>query len=246
MKYLFSGGIGDALLVLATAYKDKDAEILGYCLPGSVELCKAFCEWFKIKKFTIKKHNVFQAGLDWKTGNYIGIHLPDNLNYADWYENENKYISRINTMPDWPHQEKGYVLIQPCGSSFHVERRRFLSFDEFSKLLDVFKDRETYIIGSPDDKERYHNKGNWISFDGDMSKFMSVLNGASLVVGMDSWLKTWGCLLGISSYVFLNRMYDQETPYGFDASDKIFLNKKLWPSMNLINITSLEKLKYVC
>ncbi len=242
-RWLGCGGIGDCLLLIARTYDIKHSSVKFYSLPGSKDLVQAFFDWFNIKA-EVKDRDLYSFGEDWKSGDYLGCHLPDSGSYFEWLVQADKYLARINPTPKWKgYKNKGYVLIQPCGSNFAMKRRRHFSQEELEKLLKLFENKKVFCIGSPSDKEHYEGVGNWMCYDNNMPEFMAILNGASGFVGVDSWLKTWTCLLGLPTFVFLNRYYEQEVGYGSDGSDFIFLSKKLWKSLRLISYCNMEKLQ---
>lgn len=239
--YLGFGGLGDALLLLAACYKDGKAKVVFFANPNP--LIKQFFDLFNIKHFIFP--NIMGQPLAKPIYNMMKLlptfqtsaHLADELDYGDWI-NE-KYLTRIVKKTDWIERfgkkEKDIITIMPSGSNKDTRRQRFLTKDEYNRLLNKLSNYKVYSIGSHEDKN-YYNMGNWIVINGDLQAILPIINSSIKIFSTDTWLKTYSLLCGIETIVFKTRWNGQYRQLGEDSTDWIFLNPKIWN----INLTSLE------
>ena len=184
-------------------------------------------------------------------------HLPDGLDYGDWTRNNDKYINRIITKTNWA-EKIGYdekiasqktVVIALTGSYRKMHKQKFLTPLEVEAINKIYLDYgyTIYMTGSEADRLyyssfrspkilwmtnnkifNYKNQVEMITFQ----KYLQIINSANECASVDTWLKTFTCLLGKPTKVFDNR-YNNNYSFGTDSGDYIFLNTKLWKNMML-------------
>ena len=192
-------------------------------------------------------------------------HLPDGLDYGDWVRDTEKYLGRIPRNTNWidrfgcdDNQIKGKkVIFAPSGSYRSLHKQKFLQPHEVEAVIKVYlkKGYTVLITGSDEDKNFYNTIRNprvfWLtankiidyknySVSLDFKKFLRIINSADEFCSVDTWLKTYTCLIGKNTKVFDNR-YDNRYAFGSDSGDFIFLNEKFWPSMKLIKVEEFIK-----
>jgi hypothetical protein len=64
--------------------------------------------------------------------------------------------------------------------------------------------------------------------------FLKIINSASEIISVDTWLKTYTLLAGIPTKVIESKFYDSYLPFGHDPSDYVFLNTKVWPHLSIV------------
>lgn len=266
--YVTFGGVGDLVLLLAECYKDEEAKIIFFANNCSNKFGEQFLKYFKMKFLAVpnlmgsKWANMFIKEAELTGKLKTSAHLARDLNYEDWRINTEEYENRIVSQTTWLDQigtithDRPVVLIAPTGSQRDAGRQRYMLTDEYLALAHVFLKRNmtVYSIGSEADLVRYpliDNKNHfWLNSEKiidckkgikeiNFTKFLQTINSASEVISMDTWLKTYTCLIGIKTHVILNRRPDKYIEYGTDVSDYIFLNKKIWHTMELWKIDDL-------
>ena len=184
-------------------------------------------------------------------------HLPDELDYGDWTRNNDKYISRIITKTDWSEKigfdqklvSEKVAVIAPTGSYRRIHKQKFLTPTEIELVNKIYLDNgyTIYMTGNEVDRLYYSSFRSprifWMSSDKifnyknqiemiSFPRFLQIINSANECVSVDTWLKTFTCLLGKPTKVFDNR-YNSNYAFGSDSGDHIFLNTKLWKNMML-------------
>jgi hypothetical protein len=262
--YLGLGGIGDVLLLLASCYDDPQAKVIFFA--NNPYFTNKFFELVKIPVFLkqnlmgnpfanvildlVKSHANFKQS----------AHLADGLNYGDWI-NHNKYECRVKSYVPWIDKfgkietKDPILIIAPSGSVKDNKRQRYLTPDEYAKLISIQSKLgyRIYCVGSLGDLEYYGLIAEvlWMTIDKiysssgseDISfqKMLQIINTASKVISMDTWLKTYSLLCGIPTIVISSRWDGAYREYGSDASDFIFLNKCIWPALTTEKIENLLK-----
>lgn len=189
-------------------------------------------------------------------------HLPLNLDYGDWKRNHDHYVKTVPTSAPWkqtlghvpnPYRTDKVVVICPSGSVRDRSRQRHLSQDEYQALAQFYlKHNCTVLSAMSEDDLRYYRRVNhphaaFVSaerfVDGagrtrlhDVKTFLQYVNSASLVVSMDTWLKTYTLMVGIPTVVLKTRWHGRYKPVGDDISDYIFLHPKLWPNLRVAEV----------
>jgi hypothetical protein len=268
--YVTFGGIGDLILLIAEAYKDPDARIIFFAnLTGrnfAKELLKDFAIDHIIFDNPMGSPNAMKAlNLIKATGKLQkSQHLSDKLDYDDWKNNFEFYKNKMTLSTDWidrygtlQNKTDKIALICPSGSYRNMAPQKFLYKPELEALISIYNNQgyKVYCVGSFGDYEFYKVPRNphtfWLTMNQiidyhgkrqmiDIKKFFKIINSADLVCSVDTWLKTYTCLCGIQTDVFLNR-YEHVSKFGGMAGDYIFLNPDLWPSIHLHDVTEFIK-----
>lgn len=263
--YLGFGGTGDAVLVLAACYKNPKSYIVFFANTGSLPFVKDLFKLYNIPSTVMA--NVMGQPIANMVFNRLkklltfkqSAHLADGLDYEDW-RNEEKYIPRIvNHIPEWRSKfgllAKNLIAISPSGSTRDISRQRYLKKSEYETLVRKYlaKGYEVYGIGSDRDCREYffQEKGHWWttrhflrdcnnqSTSHSLEAMLRIINTATEVISMDTWLKTYSLIAGIPTTVVATRWNGVYKPYGSDVTDCIFLNKKIWPSLKVAQIEDL-------
>lgn len=263
--YLGFGGLGDALLLLATCWDDPKAKVVYFA--NQTPFVKQFFELFKIPVFLEK--NIMGTKLagqifDLMTHNQNfkqSAHLADGLYFEDW-RNEDKYIKRIKNYVPWSDYFGAIktnfpiLIVGPSGSHKDPHRQRYLNQEEYKSIVNKGLDEKykVFASGSVSDlhyykliqRENFHwltsdKIYNWngTSEDINLKKMLQIINGAEKVISMDTWLKTYTLLCNINTIVVKTRWDNNYITYGDDVTDWIFLNNKIWPNLKLEQIENL-------
>lgn len=265
--YLGIGGAGDALLLLAACYRDPKARITFFA--NELDFCPKFFEIFGVPTLVrtndIARPQLRKIVQTFRKlpGFRTSAHLPDNLRYNEWRDLPGKYERRIVARVPWREHlglippAKPSVVICPSGSVQADARRRFLTVDEYNHLVGAYlaKGFAIYTVGSEANLQQYRLYPSpdctWLSAGGRIDQFgrridislMEVLqriNGAQEVISVDTWVKTYSLLAGIPTKVIATRWHGEyRIGTSRDASDRVFLNPKIWPELRLCTFESL-------
>lgn len=261
-NYLGFGGIGDLILLLASSYDDSSGKILFFA--NNVELSKKFIEVFNIQSLVLANimgqplaNNIYNIFLS--SNHKPSAHLADGLNYGDW-SNEDKYISRIKRKVNWKEkfgcEKENILIVAPHGSSKDDSRRRYLTQNEYSLLINnnIDKYDKIYSIGSSENISFYglpiDNKCYWLNSNNiidatgtqvtiNIKDMFKIINSCNLCISVDTWIKTYTAFINIDTKVIKTRWNGQYRSYGSECTDYIFLNKKIWPNLDLVEFETL-------
>lgn len=186
-------------------------------------------------------------------------HLARNLDYNDWKINPDYYESRLPKNTNWIDiigknnifESKKLMIISPTGSVRSDSKQRFLTTAEYLTIVNLYlqKDWFVYTTGSETDINLYpainHQNHAWITStkiykNGSLVSthpfihFLKTINSASELISVDTWLKTYTLLAGIPTKVIESKFYDSYLPFGYDPSDFVFLNAKVWPHLSIV------------
>jgi len=264
------GGIGDLILLLAEAYRDPDARLIFFANLTGRNFVKEILKDFEINHIifdnpigspqAIKALNMIKS-----TGKLQkSQHLSEKLDYDDWKRNFNFYKNKMTTSTDWlerygkiENKNDKIAIICPSGSYRNMAPQKFLYKPELESLISLYNAQgfKVYCVGSFGDYEFYKVPRNphtfWLTVNNiidyrgkremiDIKKFFKIINSADSICSVDTWLKTYTCLSGLETDVFLNR-YNHESKFGGMAGDWIFINTDLWPTMRLHDISEFIK-----
>ena len=262
--YLGFGGMGDALLLLASCWDDPKARVIFFA--NQQPFIRNFFELFGMSLYL--HDNIMGTAIAGHIYDIVtklpnfkqSAHLVDGLNYGDWI-NENKYMTRIRHYVPWGinigkiQSNKPVVIIGPSGSSKDVKRQRFLHHHEYRQLVNRYLDKgySVYGTGSVSDLHMYgliqKENSYWLTSDkiysykgeinSDLRGMLKIINSAEIVISMDTWLKTYTLLCGIPTTVIETRWSNSYRPYGEDVTDWIFLNPKIWEHIQMEKIEKL-------
>ena len=191
-------------------------------------------------------------------------HLARNLDYGDWKKDTKYYETKIKVKTDWierigkaSYLEKEKVLIlAPTGSVKNENKKRFLDAQEFKFIVNLYlrKGYMVYSIGSEIDHNYYpkidnqkfiwatSNKiilSNGSKLNHTFQTFLQIINSATEVISMDTWLKTYTLLAGIPTIVLENKFNGSYKEWGYDSSDCVFLNKNIYKNLEIKKIEDL-------
>lgn len=194
-------------------------------------------------------------------------HLPPRLNFRDWsnrekYENFPREIPVEALFGKYSCDEE-YVVVAPKGSCDHTiagpngksyRKTRKLKIEEYQELLRLYsKTKKVFVFGSAADRALYklpkNNRCYWVTFDNivdglgnqteiDIPTALSVINGCSLAVSVDTWLKTYSCVAKVPTVVIKTRYNDGYLDQVYDYSENVFLNQNIW-DLKVVTIESL-------
>ena len=188
-------------------------------------------------------------------------HLPDDLDYGDWSRNLQKYIPRLTRITDWKQRfgfipdlkQKKVVILAPSGSYRNNYKQKYITTTEYNVVVDIYL-KNGYIVyatGSEADKQYYGQLRSmnhfWLTSEKvynhrsgyepiNLRHFLALINSATEVVSVDTWLKTYSALADIPTKIFENRYGGKIYDFGRDSGDLIFLNDKIWKSMSRYRI----------
>lgn len=267
--YMGFGGLGDALLTLAACWNNPKAKCLFFGNGGSIPIIAEFFKLFEIAHMVVGNimGQPIALGIQQMVQNHINFktsgHLADCCDYGDWL-NDDKYKERMVVDVPWIdklgkennlYQTKGVIVLGPHGSARDFGRQRFLTREEHHRLVSRFSvDHTVYSIGSKSDFDFYgtpkHQNALWVTSEHiidhkgvrrniSLEKMLRLINSASHVYSMDTWLKTYTSLIGLPTSVIETRFSGKYRGFGADITDWIFLNSKIWPKMKFIKIENL-------
>ena len=266
--YMALGGIGDLLLILATCYDQKNPKVLFLANNPASVFVKNLFKFFNIPHLIHKNlmgthwcnlvYDKFIKMPSFKTS----AHLADGLNYGDWYNLE-KYAPRIRNNTNWDElvghnklfSEK-YVILCPSGSWKNESRRRYLSLEEYRIVVTKLLQKKYKIVTTSDENDLktyglfpnqncvWMTNNHIISFDGskkeiDFKTFLQTINSANQHISMDTYLKTLVLLMNKEVKVIKTRFNGNYLEDGVDSSDKIFLDKTIWPKVKTYKLDEL-------
>lgn len=186
-------------------------------------------------------------------------HLARNLDYNDWKRNQAYYEPRLPKTTDWisrigqneVYKAKKVMVLGPSGSVRSESKQRFLTPEEYLTIVNLYlqKGWMVFSTGSESDVHLYpainHINHFWITSNkmfknGSLVSthpfinFLKIINSASEIISVDTWLKTYTLLAGIPTKVIESKFYDSYLPFGHDPSDYVFLNTKVWPHLSIV------------
>lgn len=263
--YLGFGGLGDALLLLASCWENTNAYVIFF----ANTISKVFIEdFFKLFNFKYFLHaNIMGQRITGKIFNLVtnlptfktSAHLADKLYHGDWVNYE-KYIPRIEKNVPWIERfgklesSDKIITICPSGSDRNPARQRYLSKREYQLLLKKYEDYTVYVVGSRGDFKFYRmpNRPNlhWLTSKEILNHagngrpiglphMLRIINSSEKVISVDTWLKTYALLAGIPVNIIRTRWKGQYGEYGRDVTDYVFLNKEIWPEIEFFKIEEL-------
>lgn len=256
--YLGFGGIGDSVLLLAATWNNSNARVVFFANSGSSEFIKSLFKVFNNDLLILpnimgsslanKIHNMFLANRKFKTS----AHLADGLYHEDW-RNQEKYLQRIINSTPWldvlgkkVHDKKS-VVICPTGSSRDMARQRFITRQEYTRLVKKYLNKNwvVFVTGAERDMSFYPlvdencywlSKNGVLEFNGKKTgitirDMLQIINGADEIISVDTWLKTYTLLVGLPTTMILTRWNGRYKDFGIDTTDWVFSNKAIWPKL---------------
>jgi len=268
--YLNFGGVGDLILLLAECYKDKNSIVVFFCNGHSKTFAEEILEFFNIDYHihdNIMGTRMANVVYDtfYSTGRLKqSAHLSEGLNFNDWKGRENFYQQNMVLETDWINhfgsiselKNKKNLVICPCGSFKSSHTQRYISAEEYTRIVNCYLEKGYNIFATGGEKEKQSfpqlpNKScYWMTtekiYDSNgkitpitISTFFKYINSASEVISMDTWLKSYSALAGIPTKVILSRRNGRYMNYGEAVDNYMFLNKNLWKHMDLVKVEDL-------
>jgi hypothetical protein len=171
--YAGVGGLGDALLILASTFNDPFAKIIFGPNGGVRDTIKQLFDTFSKEVLLVQNFNGSSEGMAaWNTilehQNFKGCaHIPKDLNYGDWNSDAKHYFEKMVTRVPFiqavgklvnPRATKKVIGLAPRGSDHNSAwKQRFLTREEYHKLVKkLLADNATVLVfGSEDDLNYY-------------------------------------------------------------------------------------------
>lgn len=206
----------------------------------------------------------------------ISGHLPnkDNLCYTDWQKNTAIYKQQIVNQTNWLQRfglnkdlpQSDLIGLTPSGSWKSNSIKRFLTRDEFTdvykKIISANKipvifssesDFNYYCVGNKHLKTGFyltnniiHNFNTLTKKNIDCNYFISAINSCEKMISMDTWIKTYTCLIQKPTIVIANRDANgNDKKYGDWGTDFIFLNTEIWPTLSVVGYKNFISENYV-
>lgn len=263
--YLGFGGLGDALLLLANCWNNPKAKVVFFS--NYQPFTREFFNLFKIPVFL--HDNIMGTNIASHIYDYMiklptfktSAHLADSLDYNDW-RNENKYLNRMPNHVPWinkigkVHSEKPILILAPSGSHRDSSRQRYMTPEEYGKVAQKYLNQgyKVYGTGSISDLHFFglinHENFYWLNSNSiynyrgeksssDLTHMLKTINSATLVISVDTWLKTYTLLCNIQTFILQTRWNNTYKFYGEDVTDLIFLNPKIWTNITTLKIEEL-------
>lgn len=172
--YAGVGGLGDALLTLAAAFKEPGSKIVFGANSSTKEVVKQLFTVFDIESLLVQNFNGSAEGI--MTWNSIfdhphcksTVHIPKDLNYGDWGINTKHYVEKMITRIPLiktigklvnPRYTKKVIGLCVRGSD-HTStwKQRYLSKDEYHRLIEksLSQDATVIVFGSENDINYYN------------------------------------------------------------------------------------------
>lgn len=263
--YLTFGGIGDFILILAEACRDPQAKIIFFSNNSASNLVRDLVNEFQIPTLIsdncMGTPNAMKAlQMIRQTGRLQkSQHLSETLDYDDWNRRFEYYRNKMTVTCDWlqrfgtiENKDGKIAIIAPSGSFRNNSPQKYLHNFELDMLVGIYLQNNytVYCVGNHSDKDFYkiqkHPKLFWLTSNQiindkgqrvmiTVKDFLRIINSGDEICSVDTWLKTYTCLCGLPTNVFLNRENDVSR-YGILAGDYIFLNTQLWPTMKIFDI----------
>jgi len=260
--YMTFGGVGDLLLLLGVCYNNEKAGVIFMANDESNAFAKKFLDFFKVN-YVIHRNlmGTKYCGLLYKKvvnhPNFtISAHLADRCDYGDWKRTPEKYKNRLVLETDWleiigiKKREKKYVIVCPSGSHKTEQRRRYLTNDEYKRIVGLYlkKGYEVITASSKLDHSKfgsYPNKNCYWLTDSelinhrgvsqpiDFATFLQIIISCDDIVSTDTWIKTFMSLCGKPCHVIKTRFNSKYQEVGSECCDHIFLNKDFWPKLKI-------------
>ena len=253
------------ILLLAVCWNDPKARVIYFA--NHQPFIKQFFKLFGVRVFITNNimgdpisgtiYDLVTQHPNFKTS----AHLAEGLYHGDW-RNESKYVPRIPSHVPWAEKigtiryPEKVLILAPVGSSRDEGRKRYLEVHEYQALANKYLDLGYKVFGCGSSGDFHHygisarENFHWLSgeaiynFDGsqepcDLLKMLRIINGATELVAVDTWIKSYTLLCNIPTTVIKTRWSGNYLPYGEDVTDFIFLNPNIWPAIKMVKIEDL-------
>ncbi len=117
------------------------------------------------------------------------------------------------------------------------------------------KNYKVYVTGSINDLHFYglinHKDFYWLNstslYEGNgkssvinLKTMLQIINGANLVLSMDTWLKSYALICRLPTIIIKTRWNNSYKNYGDDITDHIFLNRNIWSEIKILGLEELN------
>ncbi len=247
--YMHFGGAGDALLLLATFLdRHPDAQIISFCnsIPATRSFFDAFPSlkrvWFLPKNENPQFHILLRMMMR-HCATCLGMGTtPEGDYFKDWHAGLDIFREmKVSRNPDWARKfrvnpQPKHVVLAPKGSLCGMvgSKRNIIDPVVWPQLVQLLCKRgfQPVIIGTPDEAEMYpclEGCEDRRSFS--FREQMEHIANSALLIGADSWAKTFSALAGIPTIVF-EPLKGADWKSRKDASDYVFLDP--WETITVV------------
>lgn len=258
--YAHFGGIGDASLLLSSFYDDDPAQTI-VSFANSKETMKAYFNTFtgirKIYLFSLPSHPGVHQVLRFmihRTRKCKGMGVTPLYEYGtEWNLNLNIFEKYgIKRSPAWIEKFKSkklqdfQVAIQPKGSlrGMVLSKKNVIDRNHWRAMISYLRSAgiSPVILGTPQESKDYPALDGCIDKRGaSLKEQLQIAASSDLVIGADSWAKTFSALASIPTIVF--RTVRGEDLKGWDdPADNVFI--KPWESIKVVG--NIEEFQTEC
>ncbi|HSY17149.1 MAG TPA: glycosyltransferase, partial [Candidatus Acidoferrales bacterium] len=247
--YMHFGGAGDALLLLATFLdKHPDAQVVSF--PNSIPAARSFFEafpslkrvWFlpqnKAPQFHILLRMMMRHSPD-----CLGMGTtPEGDYFKDWHAGLDIFGQfNVSRRPEWTQRFKTnpqpkQIVLAPKGSLCGMvgTKRNIIAPEVWPQLVKLICKHgfQPVIIGTPDEAAQYPClKGCEDRRSFSFQEQMEHIANSAMLIGADSWAKTFSALAGVSTLVF-EPIKGTDWNGRKDPSDFVFLDP--WETITVV------------
>lgn len=251
--YAHFGGAGDALLLLSTFYDDSPEQTIVSISP-SPDSIRSLFEAFPLLKrvYFIPYPEDFVAhillrklfnGMPGFLG--MGTTPRDPYYFDEWgrVDDLTKNYS-VKKSPDWARKfcanadKSSTIVIHPVGGISPLDKsvRKMITSEELTEIVRRLNEWNVTptLIGTPAEASHYHLENLKVNIRRSYSfeDQMRVITSCRLLIGADSWAKTFAALCGKPAIVFHSLRGGTRSGYT-EVGDNIFL--KPWQTITIVN-----------
>lgn len=255
--YVHMGGIGDACLLLSSFY-DADPEQVILSIPNSISTMKKFFSSFpKLKNVFFLpmpknniSHNIYRQ-IFHQISNVKGLGATPKDNYIEEWLNTFDVFTKynLNQKCEWINLFKTQkiadfqVIINPQGSMKGMMngKKNIINPLYWEKIVATLNDEniKPIIIGIPEERDIYYKTGEMIDKRSyDLYEQMQLVASADLVIGADTWAKSFSALGEIPTIVF-ESLRPAKYKNWKDPAESIFID----PWKSITKVTNFENFK---
>ncbi len=254
--YVHFGGAGDALLLLSTFYDESSDQMIVSVSPSPDSSKSLFDAFPRLKGIYFIPYpeefvsHILLRKLFVGMPGFLGMGTTprDPYYFDEWGHVKDLTVQYgVNTNPGWARrlcdetEQSSSIVIHPVGGISPLDHsvRKMITSDEVSKIVGTLNaDGITpTIIGTPAEAEYYHLDGLRVDDRRSYSfgEQMRIIASGRLLIGADSWAKTFAALCGKPAIVFHSLRGGSRSGVT-EVGDNIFL--KPWPTITVVNNVS--------
>lgn len=254
--YVHFGGAGDALLLLSTFYDDSPEQTIVSISPSPESMRRLFESFPRLKdvyfipypeNFIV--HIVLRKLFRGMPG-FLGMGTTPTDPY--YFDEWGKVVDLTETYgvrmkPDWAKEfhsnsdSPPKVVIHPVGGISALDKsvRKMITPPELTEIVRAMNEEGIIptLIGTPAEASYYHPLDLEIDIRRSypFDEQMRLIASCNLLVGADSWAKTFAALCGKPAIVFQSLRGGTRSGH-IEVADNIFL--KPWPTITVVNNVS--------